>query len=160
MLHSTNGGYLMNVQFSLSCRFLASGLHPSTCTTKWVQHTQGIFSLSGFTNPNNRDPSKRSYDGGYQLSKSTQGFSIWLWACSHERGGVCSIWPITDMDKSTVSRAAHFTKEEHTIMDKYEEVKHIIQTNSNTVKAAKCRKKLAKEKKIADVKPKVNVCLL
>ena len=47
------------------------------------------------------------------------------------------------MDKSTVSRqtgrAAHITKEEQTILDKYEEVKHLIQTKSNTVEAAKCR---------------------
>ena len=45
------------------------------------------------------------------------------------------------MDKSTGSRAANFTNEEQTIiLDKYEDVKHIIQAKSNTVAAAKCRK--------------------
>ena len=127
-------------------------LRPEARTTKRVQHTQGIFSLSGLTNPNKRVPAKLSYEGGYQLGKSTQGFSIWLWARSRERGGVCSIWPITDMDKSTVSRqtdrAAHITKEEQTILDKYEEVKHLIQTKSNTVEAAKCRKDSWQKKKL------------
>ena len=41
-----------------------------------------------------------------------------------------------------------FTKEEQTILDKYEEVKHIIQTNSNTVEAAKCRKDSWQKKKL------------
>ena len=34
----------------------------------------------------------------------------------------------------------YFTNEEQTILDKYEEVKHIIQAKGNTVAAAKCRK--------------------
>ena len=56
------------------------------------------------------------------------------------------------MDKSTVSRAALFTNEERIIiLDKYEEVKHIIQTKSNTVEAAKCRKDSWQKKKNADV---------
>ena len=38
-------------------------------------------------------------------------------------------------------RAAHFTKEEQTIiLDKYEEVRHLIQSKINKVEAAKCRK--------------------
>ena len=47
---------------------------PDACTTKRVQHTQGIFSLSGLTYPNKRDPAKRSNDDSYQLGKSTQGW--------------------------------------------------------------------------------------
>ena len=61
------------------------------CTTKPVQHTLDIFELSGLTDPNKRDIAKRSYNAGYQLGKSTQGFSVWLRARSHERGGVSDI---------------------------------------------------------------------
>lgn len=38
-----------------------------SATTKQVQQTQDFFPLSDFTNP-----AKRSWDGGYQLDKSTQ----------------------------------------------------------------------------------------
>ncbi len=43
---------------------------------KQVQHTLGIFLLSGFTKPNNRTHAKRSHGAGYQLGKSTQAFLI------------------------------------------------------------------------------------
>ena len=45
------------------------------------------------------------------------------------------------MNKSTVSRVAYFTNQEQAIiLDKYKEVKLIIQAKSKTVEAAKCRK--------------------
>ncbi len=52
------------------------------------------------------------------------------------------------MDKSTGSRAAYFTNEQQTIiLEKYEEVKHIILAKSNTAAAAKCRmEQLAKNR--------------
>lgn len=43
------------------------------------------------------------------------------------------------MDKST-GRRYIFYKEQTIILDKYKEVKDIIQAKSNTVAAAKCRK--------------------
>ena len=51
-------------------------LTPEAYTTKQVQHTQDIFSLSGFTYPDKRNHTKRSHDGGYQFVKSTQVFTI------------------------------------------------------------------------------------
>ena len=68
----------------------ATTAHTSVaCTTKPVQQTLDIFELSGLANPNKRDLAKRSYDAGYQLGKSTQGFSVRLRA--RERGGVSNI---------------------------------------------------------------------
>jgi len=67
---------------------------------------------------------KRSYDAGYQLVNSSQSFSVRLSARSHERGGVSSIRPITNMDKRTDSAASYFLNEKWTlILVKYEEVK-------------------------------------
>ena len=37
-------------------------------------------------------------------------------AHSHERGSVCNMGPITNMDKSTVNGAAYFTNEEQTVI--------------------------------------------
>ena len=80
--------------------------------TKPVQQTLDIFELPGLTNPNKRDLAKRSYDAGYQLGKSTQGFSIRLQVHSHESGGVSNIWPITNLEKRTDSAASYFMNEE------------------------------------------------
>ena len=66
-------------------------LSTEACTTNPVQQTLDMFELSGLTNPNKRALAKRSYDAGYQLGNSTQGFSVQLSARSHERGGVSSI---------------------------------------------------------------------
>lgn len=43
-----------------------------------VPHTQDFFSLTCFTNPNNRDQAKCSHNASYQLSKSTQGLFFQL----------------------------------------------------------------------------------
>lgn len=67
---------------------------------------------------------------GDQLRKWTQVFPIQLWALSHKRGSVCSIWPKATMDKSTGIRAVHLTNEEQTIktiLETYEYGKQIIQ---------------------------------
>lgn len=47
----------------------------------------------------------------YQLAKSTQDLPTYPWARSDERGGVCSIWSIVNMDKSTGSKTPYFTNE-------------------------------------------------
>lgn len=36
---------------------------------KGIQHTHGIFRLSGFTYPNTGDQDKQSHEAGYQLTK-------------------------------------------------------------------------------------------
>ena len=83
-----------------------------------------MFELPGLPNPNKRVLAKRSYDAGYQLGNSSQGFSVRLSARSHERDGVSNIWPITNMDKRTDIAASYFLNEKKTIiLDKYEEVK-------------------------------------
>lgn len=48
--------------------------HPETCTTRGAQHTEDLFSLSGFTNPNNHNHAKQSRISVYQLDKSTLVF--------------------------------------------------------------------------------------
>ncbi len=47
------------------------------CTMKQVQHTLDIFSLSGFTKPNNHTHMKRSHSSGYQVNPEfpNQAFS-------------------------------------------------------------------------------------
>lgn len=47
-----------------------------------VLHTQDIFLLSGFTNPNNRSRSKWSHKGGRQLGKPSH-LPVYAWACSN-----------------------------------------------------------------------------
>ena len=75
-------------------------------------------------------------------------------ACTKKRvqrtHGIFSISDLSNPNKrDPISRAPHFTEEEQTIiLDKYEEVKHIIQTKSNTVEAAKCRKDSWQKKKL------------
>ncbi len=51
-------------------------LKAEACTTKQVQHTQGIFLLPAFTKPNKGNLAKRPHDAVYQLGMSTQGFPI------------------------------------------------------------------------------------
>ncbi len=60
----------------MMCLQAENNQKPGACTTKQVQHTQDIFSLSGFTKPNNRNQAKWSHNASYQLDKSTQGFPI------------------------------------------------------------------------------------
>ena len=55
---------------------------------KQVQHTQDIFSLSSFTEPNIGRPDNQYYEVGYQPAQSTRGFPIQLRARSCEIGGV------------------------------------------------------------------------
>lgn len=50
--------------------------HPETCTTRGAQHTEDLFSLSGFTNPNNHNHAKQSRKCVYQLDKSTLVFFL------------------------------------------------------------------------------------
>lgn len=40
------------------------------------------FLLSGCTNHNNRNHAKRSFEGGYQLTKSAQDFLMYVWMLS------------------------------------------------------------------------------
>ena len=44
---------------------------PGACTTEQVQHTQDIFSLAGFTEPNIGRPDNQYYEAGYQPAQST-----------------------------------------------------------------------------------------
>lgn len=51
--------------------------------------------------------------------------------CSHERGGACSIWPITNTNtgKCRLLGAADFTKEDNPYTEgKNEDVRHTIET--------------------------------
>ncbi len=71
------------------------------------------------------------------------------------KGGVCSMWPIAIIDKSTVSRAAYFTNEEQiVILDKYEEVKHIIQLEATQLQLPNAGR--TSDKKITDCVKCVN----
>ena len=111
---------------------------PGPCTMKQIQHAQDKFLLSCFTKPNNRNRAKQYDDSGYQLLNSNQVSPTEWWVCSHKKGLVCKIWPITNMDKS---RALYFTQEEQTwILNNCKDFKSIIQANSNTVAASKKRK--------------------
>ncbi len=69
----------------------AKFLTTEVCTTKRVHQTLDLFALPRFTKPIKSDPAKRSHKAGYQLSKLTQVFLIYTWACSHKRGSVSSI---------------------------------------------------------------------
>ena len=85
---------------------------PEACTTKRAQHTQGIFSLSGLTNPNKRDYAKRSYKGGYQLRVSPSGCERvhmnWaVFAASDQSLTWTSLLTCRQTDRQT-----HFTKED------------------------------------------------
>lgn len=66
------------------------------CTIKLVQHTQGIFPLSGFTYTNIGNQEMQLNEAHHNLANLTQGFSL----CS-----IGTIWPVTIMDKRTGSRA-------------------------------------------------------
>ncbi len=82
---------------------------------KRVRHVLDLFALPSFTKPNKSDPAKQSHEAGCHLSKLTQVFLIHTWARSHKRGGVCSIWPITNMDWAVGgSRVACYKYKERT----------------------------------------------
>ncbi len=61
---------------------------PEACAT--YQHAQDNFSLPGFTKPIKSNQDKRTHEAGYRL--------------------FCSMWQITNMDKSNGSRAQISTK--------------------------------------------------
>lgn len=49
---------------------------PGPCTTKQIQHSQGIFLLSGFTYPHISNQDNCSHETGYELVKLTHGFLL------------------------------------------------------------------------------------
>lgn len=50
---------------TLSRSWKGSITQTEACATKRLKQFQGIFLLSVFTHPNNRDHAKRSYEGDY-----------------------------------------------------------------------------------------------
>ncbi|XP_038552672.1 mapk-regulated corepressor-interacting protein 1 isoform X1 [Micropterus salmoides] len=60
----TNTGELFTPAHEENVRFI----HDKACTTKQVQHTQDIFLLSGFTDPNIYDRDMRYHEAAYQLA--------------------------------------------------------------------------------------------
>lgn len=83
-----------------------------SCCRKQVQHTQDIFSSSGIIYRDTVNQIKQSHEGDYQ-------------ACSHDRDSVCSFWAITNKDRFACNRAAYFTNDGKTIIQKHDEVKHM-----------------------------------
>ena len=63
-------------------------MNNTLCSMKQVQHTQDIFLLAGFTEPNTGHPDNHYYEAGHQLAQSTLGFPIQLQTRLCELGGV------------------------------------------------------------------------
>lgn len=53
----------------------ARDVYPGNCAMK-VQHTQKIFSLSGFTEPNSHKRAKQSHDPGFPKRVHTEGEAL------------------------------------------------------------------------------------
>ena len=99
---------------------------PEACTTKPVQHTQGIFSLSGLTNPSTKiplnGPTTAVINSVNQPRVSQTGYEhVHIEGAGFVAHDQSQTW--------TSLRSA----ERHTLQTHIRKVKHIIQTKINTV---------------------------
>lgn len=82
----------------------------------WVQHTQDIFLLLGFTKYKNLQSSsvvKRQWVSTLYVNPQFPNLDMSMF---RKRGAVCSIWPITNMSKFTGIKAMYFTNKDQAII--------------------------------------------